>query len=88
MYWGWIVGYYWYEPTPGQDLPVAGNPFQPGLHPAEAAYLVVVDMPELRSERRLRLITRSLPVVGRTSGYAVFDLRGGRALAAVRAMRG
>ena len=88
MYWGWIVGSYWYEPTPGQDLPGSGNPFPPGLHAAEAAYLVVVDMAELRSEPRLRMLTRRLPIVGRTSGFAVFDLRGGRALPAARSTRG
>ena len=88
MYWGWIVGHYWYPPTPGQDLPRSGNPFPPWIDPAQASYLVVVDVPELQSERRLRAFIRRLPVVARTSRYAVFDLRGGRALGlAGRALR-
>ncbi len=33
MYRGWIAGHYWYPPTPGQDLPAAGDPFPPWIEP-------------------------------------------------------
>jgi 4-amino-4-deoxy-L-arabinose transferase-like glycosyltransferase len=82
MYWGWIVAQYWYEPTPAQDLPPSGNPFPRRIDSEQASYLVVTDMSELRSERRLRTFVRGLPVVARTGRFAVFDLRGGRALTA------
>ena len=82
MYHGWIAGHYWYPPTPGQDLPAAGDPFPPWIEPAQASYLVIVDVSELRSERRLRAFVRDLPVVADTSRYAVFALGGGRAVAA------
>jgi Dolichyl-phosphate-mannose-protein mannosyltransferase len=85
MYWGWIVAHYWYEPTPGQDLPASGNPFPTRIDPARATYLVVVGAAELQSERRLRTITRTLPVVARTARYAVFDVRGGRLARSVSA---
>lgn len=78
MYYGWIVGHYWYQPTPDQDLPASGDPFPGWIDPARAAYLVVVDVAELRTEHRLRAITSNLPVVARTDRYAVFDVRGGR----------
>jgi 4-amino-4-deoxy-L-arabinose transferase-like glycosyltransferase len=78
MYWGWIVGHYWYPPTPGQDLPASGDPFPGGIDPAQTAYVVVVGREELRTERRLRSLTRSLPVVASTDRFAVFDARGGR----------
>jgi 4-amino-4-deoxy-L-arabinose transferase-like glycosyltransferase len=77
-YWGWIVGRYWYPPTPARDLPESGDPFRPGIDPAEFDFLVVVEMSELETEPRLRAFTRDLPVVERTSRYAVFDLRGDR----------
>ena len=86
MYWGWIVGRYWYEPTPGRDLPLKGNPYPSRIDAAHASYLVVVDMPELQSEPRLRALTRRLPVIAKTRRYAVFDLRGGRAVVAARAV--
>jgi hypothetical protein len=38
-----------------------------------------MDVSELQTERKLRAFTRDLPVVARTSDYAVFDLRGARA---------
>jgi 4-amino-4-deoxy-L-arabinose transferase-like glycosyltransferase len=82
MYWGWVVGNYWYPPTPSEDLPVSGDPFPPWIDPAQATFLVVVGLDELGSEPRLREFTRSLPIVARTDRYAVFDLRRGRALAA------
>ena len=75
MYHGWIAGHYWYPPTPGQDLPAAGDPFPPWIEPAQASYLVIVDVSELRSERRLRAFVRDLPVVADTSRYAVFAPR-------------
>ncbi len=84
MYWGWMVGNYWYEPTPGRDLPLHGNPFPDGIDAAEASHLVVVDTAELQSEPRLRAFIRNLPVIAKTTRYAIFDLRGGRALDADR----
>jgi 4-amino-4-deoxy-L-arabinose transferase-like glycosyltransferase len=86
-YWGWIAGRYWYPPTPAQDLPSSGNPFPSRIDPAKTDFLIVVDMDELKTEERLRSFTRDLPVVGRTARYAVFDLRGGRAVAAARRSR-
>jgi 4-amino-4-deoxy-L-arabinose transferase-like glycosyltransferase len=83
-YWGWMVGVYWYVPTPDQDLPTSGEPFSDVIDPAKSEYLIVVEMTELETEPRLRAFTRALPVVERTSRYAVFDLRGGRALEAER----
>jgi hypothetical protein len=44
-------------------------------------------MNELRTEKRLRSFTGGLPVVERTARYAVFDLRGGRAVAAASRAR-
>jgi hypothetical protein len=82
MYYGWIAGHYWYIPTSGQDLPAAGDPFPPWIDPAQASYLVIIDVPELRSERRLRAFVRGLPISADTSRYVVFDLGGGRAVAA------
>jgi 4-amino-4-deoxy-L-arabinose transferase-like glycosyltransferase len=78
MYWGWIVGHYWYPPTPGQDLPASGDPFPSWIDPAQETYVVVVGRQELRTERRLRSLTRSLPVVASTDRFVVFDARGGR----------
>jgi 4-amino-4-deoxy-L-arabinose transferase-like glycosyltransferase len=78
MYWGWIVGHYWYPPTPGQDLPASGDPFPGGIDPAQVTYVVVVGREELRTERRLQSLTRSLPVVAESDRFAVFDARGGR----------
>jgi 4-amino-4-deoxy-L-arabinose transferase-like glycosyltransferase len=80
MYWGWVVGHYWYPPTPGQDLPSAGYPFPPWIDPVRAEYLIVVGAGELRGERRLEVFTRNLPVIARNDRFAVFDLRGGRAV--------
>jgi 4-amino-4-deoxy-L-arabinose transferase-like glycosyltransferase len=82
MYWGWVVGHYWYPPTPARDLPLTGDPFPPWIDPAQATFLVVVGMDELRSEPRLSQFTERLPIVATTPRYAVFDLRGGRALVA------
>jgi 4-amino-4-deoxy-L-arabinose transferase-like glycosyltransferase len=84
MYWGWLVGDYWYPPTRAQDLPTLGDPYPHWVEPAESTFLIVIDMAELQTERRLRTFTRNLRVVARTSRYAVFDLRGGRALTAAR----
>jgi 4-amino-4-deoxy-L-arabinose transferase-like glycosyltransferase len=84
IYWGWIVGFYWYMPTPAQDLVPSGDPFPPWIDPGRASYLVVADVSELRSEGRLRAFVRDLPVVADTSRYAVFDLTGGRAVAAAK----
>jgi 4-amino-4-deoxy-L-arabinose transferase-like glycosyltransferase len=78
MYWGWIVGHYWYPPTPAQDLPASGDPFPRRIDAPQAAYVVVVGRQELSTERRLRSLTRSLPVVASTDRFAVFDARGGR----------
>jgi hypothetical protein len=83
-YWGWIDGHYWYPPAPAQDLPASGNPFPRRIDAAKAQYLIVVDINELETEKRLRAFTRELPVVERTARYAIFDLRGGRAVAAIR----
>jgi hypothetical protein len=44
-------------------------------------------MSELKTEKRLRALTQELPVVKRTARYAIFDLRGGRAVAAIRHSR-
>jgi 4-amino-4-deoxy-L-arabinose transferase-like glycosyltransferase len=78
MYWGWIIGHYWYPPTPGQDLPASGDPFPAWVDAAQAAYVIVVGPGELSTERRLRSLTGNLPVVERTDRYVVFDARGGR----------
>jgi hypothetical protein len=83
-YWGWMVGKYWYPPTPAQDLPATGDPFPERIDPEKLSFLIVIEVSELETERRLRAFTRDLSVVERTSRYAVFDLRGGRALAAAR----
>jgi hypothetical protein len=48
---------------------------------------LVVDLVELSTEPRLRAFTRDLPVVARTSDYAIFDVRGGRAIEAERRSR-
>lgn len=87
MYWGWMVGHYWYPPTPAQDLPVSGDPFPSSIDAARATYVIVVGTGELRTEERLRRMTRDLPVVASTDRYAVFDARGGR-LARVAARPG
>jgi hypothetical protein len=73
-YWGWMVTNYWYEPTPGRDLPASGGP-SPGIDPSQYSYLIVMDVTELQTEPKLRAFTRGLPVVERTGDYAVFDLR-------------
>jgi hypothetical protein len=73
-YWGWLVANYWYEPTPGRDLPTSGGP-SPRIDPSDYSYLVVMDVTELQTEPKLRAFTKALPVVERTSDYAVFDLR-------------
>jgi 4-amino-4-deoxy-L-arabinose transferase-like glycosyltransferase len=85
MYWGWIVGHYWYPPTPAQDLPATGNPFPSRIDAPQATYVIVVGPGELRTERRLRSLTRDLPVVASTGRYVVFDARGGRLPRAARA---
>jgi hypothetical protein len=86
-YWAWIDGHYWYPPTPAQDLPASGNPFPRRIDAAKSDFLIVMEMSELKTEKRLRAFTRGLPVVERTARYAIFDLRGGRAVAAVRHSR-
>jgi hypothetical protein len=85
-YWGWMVGRYWYPPTPSQDLPLSGDPFPSWVDPANVSF-VVVDLVELSTEPRLRAFTGDLPVVARTSDYAIFDVRGGRAIEAERRSR-
>jgi 4-amino-4-deoxy-L-arabinose transferase-like glycosyltransferase len=85
-YWGWMVGRYWYPSTPSQDLPLSGDPFPSWVDPAEVSFLVV-DLTELSTEPRLRAFTRDLPVVERTGDYAIFDVRGGRAVEAERRSR-
>jgi hypothetical protein len=77
-YWGWIVGHYWYQPTPEHDLPVTKGPLPPGIYPRQYDYLIVMDPTELRTEPELRRFTRRLHVVARTGRYAIFDLRGWR----------
>ena len=84
-YWGWMVGHYWYPPTPSQDLPLSGDPFPAWVDPADVSFLVV-DLVELSTEPRLRF-TRDLPLVERTSHFAIFDVRGGRAVEAERPSR-
>jgi 4-amino-4-deoxy-L-arabinose transferase-like glycosyltransferase len=76
MYWGWVVGEYWYAATPLQDLPSSG-PLRLNWDPADFDYLVVVGPSELEGEPRLRSFTRHLPVVSSTRRYAVLDLRHG-----------
>lgn len=86
-YWAWIDGRYWYPPTPAQDLPASGNPFPERIDAAKSEFLIVMEMSELKTEKRLRALTQELPVVKRTARYAIFDLRGGRAVAAIRHSR-
>jgi 4-amino-4-deoxy-L-arabinose transferase-like glycosyltransferase len=78
MYWGWIVGHYWYPPTPAQDLPAGGDPFPSWIDSSRATYVIVVGETEIRTEERLRRLTRDLPVVASTDRYVVFDARRGR----------
>jgi hypothetical protein len=85
-YWGWMVGHYWYPPTPSRDLPLYGDPFPAWVDPADVSFLIV-DLVELSTEPRLRAFTRDLPLVERTSDFAIFDLRGGRAVDAERRSR-
>jgi 4-amino-4-deoxy-L-arabinose transferase-like glycosyltransferase len=85
-YWGWMVGRYWYPPTPSQDLPLSGDPFPSWVDPAEVSFLIV-DLTELLTEPRLRAFTRGLPVLERTGDYAIFDVRGSRAVDAERRSR-
>jgi len=80
-YWGWMVGRYWYPPTPSRDLPLTGDPFPPGIHPEDVDFFII-DRTELATEPRLRTFTGDLPLVGRTSNFAIFDSRGGRAVEA------
>lgn len=86
-YWGWMVGRYWYPPTPAQDLPASAYPFESRIDAAAAEYLIVIEMTELQTEERLRAFVRHLPVVERNERYAIFDLRGGRAVEAARRSR-
>lgn len=83
-YWGWMVGRYWYPPTPSRDLPLAGDPFPSWIDTAAAEFLVVVELDELETEPRLRSCVRSLPIVAQSPRFVVFDLRGGRASEAAR----
>ena len=88
-YWGWMVGRYWYEPSPAVDLGPASDRSRLRVPAGEGRfdYLVVMQVRELLSEPRLRQFTISLPVVARTPRYAIFDLRGRRA-AGVRTTAG
>ena len=81
-----MVGRHWYPPTPSRDLPLSGDPFPSWFDPADVNFLVV-DLIELSTEPCLRAFTRDLPVVERTSDYAIFDVRGGRAVEAERRSR-
>jgi hypothetical protein len=58
----------------------------PPVDPADVSFLIV-DLVELSTEPRLRAFTRDLPLVERTSDFAIFDLRGGRAVDAERRSR-
>ena len=73
-----MVGRYWYEPSPAQDLPVTNGPLPPGIDPRQYSFLIVMQPSELRTEPELRKFTRTLPVVARTGRFAIFDLRGWR----------
>jgi 4-amino-4-deoxy-L-arabinose transferase-like glycosyltransferase len=77
-YWGWMVARYWYDPTPAQDLapPATRVHTKTGLN--KFSFLIVIDVNELRTERRLRALTRTLPIVARTNRYSIFDLRSHR----------
>jgi 4-amino-4-deoxy-L-arabinose transferase-like glycosyltransferase len=75
-YWGWMVGRYWYEPSPAQDLPISDGPFPPRIDPRQYSFLIVMEPSELRTEPELRKFTRTLPVVARTGRFEIFDLRG------------
>jgi hypothetical protein len=67
MYWGWIVGRSW-------ELGYASPP--PWIRPEEADFLIVVGVEQFETSKGLRKFVRGLPVVARTSRYAIFDLRG------------
>ncbi|HET7127696.1 MAG TPA: glycosyltransferase family 39 protein [Gaiellaceae bacterium] len=86
-YWGWMVARYWYEPSPAADLGPA-SAASPLHLPGRFDYLVVMQTSELRTEPRLRELTRSLQVVARTSRYAIFDLRSRRENTAIRTRAG
>jgi Dolichyl-phosphate-mannose-protein mannosyltransferase len=65
LYWGWMMGDEW-------DL--GDNPTPPD--PATHDFLVVEGLDEFENTPAALAFTRNLPVVARTSRYAVFDLRG------------
>jgi hypothetical protein len=65
LYWGWMMGDEW-------DL--GDNPTPPD--PATHDFLVVEGLDEFESTPAAVEFARNLPVVARTSRYAVFDLRG------------
>jgi 4-amino-4-deoxy-L-arabinose transferase-like glycosyltransferase len=65
LYWGWMVGDEW-------DL--GDNPAPPD--PAPYDFLVVEGLDEFENTPTAIEFTRKLPVLARTSRYAVFDLRG------------
>jgi hypothetical protein len=67
MYWGWIVGRSW-------ELGYPSPP--PWIRPEEADFLVVVGVEQFDASEGLRDFVRALPIVARTSRYAIFDLRG------------
>jgi 4-amino-4-deoxy-L-arabinose transferase-like glycosyltransferase len=67
MYWGWIGAEAW-------DLAEDEPP--PSIHPERADFLVVVGLWQLDTSSGLRRFVRGLPIVGSTSRYAVYDLRG------------
>jgi hypothetical protein len=79
-YWGWMVGNYWYPPTPSQGPPPRRRPLS-GVGRSHSRAL-----PHRRSRRGrdraapARTFTRDLPLVGRTSHFAIFDVRVGRAV--------
>jgi hypothetical protein len=67
MYWGWVVGEAW-------DLAYHDPP--PWTEPDQDDFLIVVGLSPLETHQGLRDFARGLPVVARTSRYAIFDLRG------------
>jgi 4-amino-4-deoxy-L-arabinose transferase-like glycosyltransferase len=65
LYWGWMVGDAW-------DLSYN----HPPPDPADHDFLVVEGLDEFERTPAAQRFVRNLPVVARTSRYAVFDLRG------------
>jgi 4-amino-4-deoxy-L-arabinose transferase-like glycosyltransferase len=69
MYWGWIVGDAW-------DVGDYPNGLPRSMNPAKYDFLVVEGVDQIQTTPGLRRLARRLPVVARTSRYAIFDLRG------------